>query len=506
MKVLKRNPNLIQLYQFTDFDMSAFISSYLNNVNPHEVTDPKSQVLSVYCIIPQKKTMSQRKKGARSEDIIKNKCMYLQDVIIRRAFRKKDERTFSLNSNILKSVIGNEYKPMLEVFMDMGYIKRGGHKSVNDKFYYYKLGAFSHYYTLINRNVYLTEPFMNNKIKLYKEKTIAEIKSMIEKNTYSYINYKHGESFLKRYLTSLKSIRIEDNDGLNTYIKSVINNDNKIYYKYIIDELKEKNKYIYNVDNSGRIYHCLTNLDRNIKQFLNIDIMLDCKNSHPLLFNYFIFNRYNISNISSYNISYFLCNSNISYSNYHNVGKILRNLLKFNNIENESIAKLSDDELEYIYLTSTGQLWDVFTQKHTDKNRSEVKVQLFASVFYSHSAASHRWNEYAKEFKKQFPTVFKLIGDWKRAKNTSAIVKYMEAHHLPFDRGSASLSIAMMALEADIFTTILKRLYAKKWNALHIHDCIIVPKDGNKNHPTIEQVQQIMQEVYKDFGLSPTFD
>ena len=61
-----------------------------------------------------------------------------------------------------------------------------------------------------------------------------------------------------------------------------------------------------------------------------------------------------------------------------------------------------------------------------------------------------------------------------------------------------------MDLEAQIFTTILKRLYAKRWNAIHIHDCIVIPKDGNLNHPTIDQVRAIMEDVYKEFGLSPT--
>lgn len=62
-----------------------------------------------------------------------------------------------------------------------------------------------------------------------------------------------------------------------------------------------------------------------------------------------------------------------------------------------------------------------------------------------------------------------------------------------------------MALESDIFTSILKRLFAKRWHAAHIHDCIVIPKDGSKNHPTIEEVKDVMIEVYQSFGLSPTF-
>ena len=82
-------PHKIQLYQFKDFDMSEFINRYLHLVNPHEVTDPTT--LSVYR--PAQTMMTQRKEGARSEAIIENKCKYLQDVIIRRAFSKKDNLT-----------------------------------------------------------------------------------------------------------------------------------------------------------------------------------------------------------------------------------------------------------------------------------------------------------------------------------------------------------------------------------------------------------------------------
>ena len=50
----------------------------------------------------------------------------------------------------------------------------------------------------------------------------------------------------------------------------------------------------------------------------------------------------------------------------------------------------------------------------------------------------------------------------------------------------------------------MKHYHAKRWNAIHIHDCIVIPKDGNLNHPAIDQVRAIMEDVYKEFGLSPT--
>ena len=492
----------IQIYQFKGFDMDTFVEKYLYSITPHETID--EDTISVFRAAKTK--MSEAKRGAKSRSVIENKCRYLQDAIIRMANRKQDDRTFSLNAEILKSVIGKEYKTMLEVFIEMGYISMGDGKWGNGKHYYYQRGKYSFLYTLNDVEVYLTEPFTNLKIQEYKEKTIEKVKEQFELYTKPEIIRQYGEPFLKSYLTSLNKIKIEDEQGLKEYIKTKTadNPNSNPYYRYVSVELKNKNKSIYRIDDSHRIYHILTNLDRNIKQYLNIDLSIDCKNSHPLLFNYFIFNKLNISFSQSYSISSFI--HSINNSSFHNDGKNLRNLLISNNIEIEQVAKMKDDELEYIYKTSKGLLWDEICEAHPELDRKEVKVAMFQAVFYSHSPIADRWNDYAKEFKSRYPSVYKLIGDWKRKKTSEAVKNYMAEHHLPTDKGSASLSVAMMALEAGIFTTILQRLFSKRWNALHIHDCIIIPKTDNKNQPTKEEVVEIMQDVYRSFGLSPTFD
>lgn len=492
----------IQIYQFKGFDMDAFVEKYLYSITPHETID--EETISVFRAAKTK--MSEAKRGAKSRSVIENKCRYLQDAIIRMANRKQDDKTFSLNADILKSVIGNEYKTMLDVIVEMKYISIGDGKWGEGKRYYYQQGKYSMLYTLNDVEVYLTEPFTNLKIQEYKEKTIEKVKEQFELYTKPEIIRQFGESFLKSYLTSLNKIKIEDEQGLKEYIKTKTadNPNSNPYYRYVSIELKNKNKSIYRIDDSHRIYHILTNLDRNIKQYLNIDLLIDCKNSHPLLFNYFIFNKLNISFSQSFTISSFI--HSIDNSSFHNDGKNLRNLLIYNNIEIEQVAKMKDDELEYIYKTSKGLLWDEICEAHPELDRKEVKVAMFQAVFYSHSPIADRWNAYAKEFKSHYPSVYKLIGDWKRKKTSDAVKNYMAEHHLPIDKGSASLSVAMMALEADIFTNILKRLYSKRWNALHIHDCIIIPKTTNKNQPTRDEVVEIMRGIYRSFGLAPTFD
>lgn len=92
----------ITLYQFKGFDMGEFIKQYLYIITPHETIDENT--LSVYK--PAEMKMSEARRGAKDENIITCKCMYLQDAIVRRAYAKADSQTFSLSSTILKEVIG----------------------------------------------------------------------------------------------------------------------------------------------------------------------------------------------------------------------------------------------------------------------------------------------------------------------------------------------------------------------------------------------------------------
>ena len=522
--------NSMLLYQIKGFDMDDYIRRYLYRMRGrdevrHEAFIPladflyKTGVIDLDTFASRKKEEQERSRGhivhieasrgvKKSIDKIIAKCVYFQDAVIRRACSKRDTMTFSLSSAILKSVLGAEYKRIIEVFIDMGYLSLGSDYASEDvkKYYYYTIGKYSKLYTL-KVSEFKAITTKSAQIRKYKEKTQSEYLKM-KTLTASNVIERYGQTFGNRYDVSLKKITIEDEKGFNLYVKERVkeNPKSKYYYGYVKDALEDKEKSITKIDEAGRVYHCLTNLDRDIKPFLNIDFMLDCKNSHPLLFNYFIFLHHSIAPSSSYIISEFLKEFPIEEDNNHNVGRFLRKSLINNNIENTSVAKLTDDELAYICLTSKGLLWDDIAARHPEKSRNEIKVQMFQEVFYSNTAYAYHWKEYAVKFKEDFPSVYLLIGIWKKSKQPKQVKAYMEEHKLHPEKVTASLSIAMMNLEARIFTAILNRLYAKRWNSVHIHDCIIVPKDGNKNHPTKGQVEAIMSDVYKDFGLCPTFD
>ena len=518
--------NGITLYQFRDFDIEKYISLYRESISEKDITEyqpfiPMADFRYEHGQIDEQEWQKQKAKEAemskgeivhqkaklgvlKATDKIVDKCAYLQDAIIRRATSRKGTMTFSLSSKILKSVVGHEYKRMLEVFIQMGYITLGSDYATDavTKYYYYSYGKYSTLYTLTNED-FITITSTNRAIIEYKEKTKQEYEKM-KQLAVDEVTSRYGQSFTENYITSLRKIHIEDEESFNSFCEKRIkeNPNAEYYYRYLYSALNDKNKSINKIDASGRIYTCLTNLDRELKQYLNIDFMLDCRNSHPLLFNYFIFNYYNISPFIAYKTTICLKSLFIPNTSLHNVGKILNNQLKDNNLD---FCRFADDELYYIYLTSRGELWDDIAAKHPEMTRSEVKVRMFQEVFYSNTPYAYHWKEYAVEFKKQFPSVYKLIGEWKKARQTQSVKAYMDEHHLFTAKPTSSLSLAMMNLEAQIFTEILKRLYKKRWNAVHIHDCIVIPKDGNKNHPTQEQVMEIMEEVYKEYGLSPSF-
>lgn len=521
----------IQLYSFKGFDMDSFISRYMNEVEAHD--ERKVKNVNIYTGEEEVEIVHhQARNGARTASFIEKKCWYLQDSIIRRVrsnkptsdevtndLRKQDKtiNNFRLSSDILKSVIGAEYVVMLNVLADMGYITRLG---------FFKEGQQTSDYHINTREWELSEPFFDSKIQMYKEQTATALNKKVEGYLMKYLTEHFGEErissdFIKNYCSSLNYIQIEDYDGITGFCKreKKRNEDAAVYYDTVIERLKSKERYIDKIDNSHRIYHLLTNLKREMKQYLTIDFSLDCRNSHPIIFNHFIFEYHSIPESSSYIISNYLVNkvgprkdliegflSNKSsvYINYHYLGNNLRKILNDNNIEVQEIARLNNDELEYIYLTSNGLFWDRFLKWHPERGKDTVKKSVFAAVFYRTDDSDE--GEYAKEFGMMYPHVFEMIRDWKRPGNESTIMEYMAQHRLKMpDKMGASLSVAMMAFESDIYIDILRRLYMKRWKAVHIHDCIVIPKYNSKNRPTIDQVRAIMLEEFAKFGLCPSF-
>ena len=419
----------IKLYQYVGFDIDAYIDKYLHAISKHDTSSwapslPPNELLLLGHITEDeleeemvkyntfKITHHRAKRGVKSPDIIKCKVQYIQDIIIRRSISNAGE-AFSLNSQVLKNIIGDEYKTMLHILVDMGYLHYGdGHDGQDiEEYMYYQIGRYSRIYSIPHdkevENIWIT----NAKIQSYKEKEQKQIYQFITTEVHTAVDKRYGKEFSVIYEKSLCKITLEQPEELDAYIPTAIQRhiekDSKKrrkkkksmiehYYNYVKTQLLIKDKHIQRIDNAGRIYHVLTNTDRNIKQFLNIAISADCKNRHSVLFNYFIFRWRGVSLGDAYTIS----------SLMHKVpagSNIRQNLIR--DVPNHVLDLLADDELNYIYQTTNGVLWDNIASKHPDIDRHKVKENMFAEVFYSNDIRTYKWQEYAQEFRAMFPNV-----------------------------------------------------------------------------------------------------
>ena len=250
-----------------------------------------------------------------------------------------------------------------------------------------------------------------------------------------------------------------------------------------------------------------------LKQYINIKYSIDCKNSHPLLFNYLIFNSKGISIELSYLISSILFNIDYSYiystSLHHYDIEKLCNVLINNNIDKSIIARFAPDELLYLWKTTTGRFWDDIVKENSGRyKRSVVKKRMFAQVFYSKKEKDAL---FASQFKRDYPNVYNLIIRWKEPLKHDDLKNYLLARNKAVlldgkaytkDQETA-LPNVMMDLESEIFREVLKSLYRKRIPAVHIHDAIVIPDTRAK--VDVEQVESVMRDVYKQHGLHPTF-
>lgn len=457
------------------------------------------------------------------------KAYFLMDELAYRSILyTKDEqekpRMAKMNAAIMKEIIGKDYKPILEAFTALTQIRCD--ESYDSK----KAKA----YEVISEVEEVDCPReIEGKVKEYRQRTGDLLSAASEEQQIKALtrlmrlddpkaSEETAGKFLKRYTQGLNNLKIKNEDGLNKGIearrekaKTEKRKNGKpkdpgqidIYYDMLQREARGR-KSIYKIDSQGRMYHFLTALKRELKDHFTIDFALDCKNSHPLLFNYFLFQSRYCGPSRAYEISTFLHDLHESHptwegsGNYHNVGKYVREYLISRGLSECSVAVFTDDMLQYLYETTNGIFWDRVCAEHPDYDRSEIKANMFKEVFYSNTSEVF-YKEYGKMFEKRYPMVYVEIIRWKTPEKYYDIQRYLQENGIEVKKPSASLSIALMHLEGRIFRAGLAALYRKRYHAIHIHDCIVIPA-GNKHQPTPEEVERILMKEYKKYGLVPT--
>ena len=441
---------------------------------PQQVITNFQDVTCDNTFVAQYETIQGKSKAIPRKLILHEKYTFLIHKLIKRCRNNKEGDFTRFNTKVLQATLGAVYKDMLDTLAAMNIIR------IANEY----IPTIQARLIEFNSNLSVTsEMRYNAAVDKYNKKMEQELKKY-EKEQLEEIRSEMGNELYDNFIKSLSLLHLthetEAKDYLNRH--KFMSAKSKEYFSYILEEYKKRDFKILSVDRNLRIYSILTQSTRIFKNFTNIKFTCDIHNSHPLLFNKIIIDKHNIDN----NILHILYNNinNIDNSLY-SVGKQLRKLLINNNIQECKIENVPNDIWEYIYKTSKGVFWDDFTDLNEFKRllRSDIKVTLFREVFYSKTLTT-KGKDFAKVFKKKYPSVYKLIKESKKNDRTF-------------------LANQMMRIESDIFRSILTKLYAKKFRVLTIHDAVIVldVKANTKCNPKL--VQSIIGKEYQRIGLFP---
>lgn len=466
------------IFSLKDISIDNVVEKHIalleERAKPQRVITNFQDVTCDSTFMAQYETVQGKSKAIPRKLILHEKYTFLIHKLIKRCRNNKEGDFTRFSTKVLQATLGAVYKDMLNTLVAMNIIR------IANEY----IPTIQARLIEFNSNLSVTSEMRYNvAVDKYNKKMEQELKKY-EKEQLEEIRSEMGNELYDNFIKSLNLLHLthetEAKDYLNRH--KFMSAKSKEYFSYILEEYKKKDFKILSVDRNLRIYSILTQSPRIFKNFTNIKFTCDIHNSHPLLFNKIIIDKHNIDN----NILHILYNNinNIDNSLY-SVSKQLRKLLINNNIQECKIENIPNDIWEYIYKTSKGVFWDDFTDLNEFKRllRSDIKVTLFREVFYSKTLTT-KGKDFAKVFKKKYPSVYKLIKESKKNDRTF-------------------LANQMMRIESDIFRSILTKLYAKKFRVLTIHDAVIVldVKANTKCNPKL--VQSIIGKEYQRIGLFP---
>jgi len=477
-KKYKEKNGEIMLYYIKDLDVNKVFDKFHEVNFKQELSEPNQNEISIF-FHKEALERNERKEDPieKEKDLLISKIRFIVHILAKRCSSNKYGWT-NLNAEMLQKTIGKDYKKIFKTLEYMGVINIdnryiSGVKSKSYQLtesYIGKVGKKMEFHQLIKE-------YRDGLDVLLEEEYIRFFQSLAPQDKSIYDNY-------NRILNNLK---LKYPDEAKEYINKrlYINRYQQKYYENILDKYMQhdnKDFIINSIDKNKRIYSILSSTPKPFKDYLNINYSIDINNSHPLLFNYFIYQNYNF--IDKDIILYIL-----NTYQYVDISESINQINRYiESHKNAKSVKLPKDIIKYIYSTSTGVFWDDFTElfKSERLERKDVKVTLFREVFYSKSKTT-LYKRFAKTFKKIYPTVYKIINE-----------------HKP-NNSRTKLSHEMMALESEIFHKILANLYKKRGcDALSIHDAIVILDSGKTNQYTPDKIEKVMKKVYEEYNLFPT--
>lgn len=508
----------VRLWYFKDVGINEIIESHIEMV-----TKPKEEVVRWEKTIGKSaKPVFEVVKGGKPAPrklILYTKYQFLIHTIIWKCMYSR-ENLIRLNGKIMKSVLGDCVFDMLHNLHEMKIIYLSN---------VYLIGKESRTIRLLDFNVTHTD-ICNKKICEYKEKMIIAFNEFYKGYLYSNVHASNDMSikslkdcqefvydinaslydneFINNYNSALSLLTFPYRKEALDYVSKITfqSEHQRLFYYSRIHNFKPNEERIISIDENNRIYHYLTNLPRQLRNFLNLKFDADIANSHPLLYSSFLINRYNLDNgllqalyeieidtIRNKNYPFLNNIADIDdknslyrtlFNQLHYESKQLRKGLKNKGI-NINRCKIPYDVLSYIYRTMKGTFWTDFQVLFNESDRGAIKAILFQEVLYSKKKNITNKRKYGKVFVKMFPNVWKVL-------------RYEKINN------PVMLPCRMMRLESRLFHDILVRCYQRGWKVFNLHDAVIVLDVPENEHCTQDAVKNIILAVYHDNGLFPT--
>lgn len=460
--------------------------NYLPNLNLDDVIDRHIKLASRREVVNYDEVScyeSVELKFGPSNAIPRRKPLYprykfILHTIIERCKNDKDGVAFLPNS-VFHGIIGRQFATIIDNLERMEVISVG----------FYVKGRNSRPIILRDWNIQTIET--DDKEIVGFANRISERQTSVEQKLSSYnIKKKRLEEaekteFIKLYNQSLAGLRFPGIEDAQKFVEANIDaNTHKFHYCMArIAAFNNLEPKVTSIDEGRRIYHYLTNFPKMLRKFLNIKYQLDVHNSHPLQFNQFLVEKYNIKEID---ILYYINNIKfIEGYNTHKEATLLCNKLKRTK-EGKALRDVPTDVLVYIVTTSRGVFWDVLASS-AKMSRDDIKQTMFREVFYSRSLTT-RNKPYAKLFAEYFPNVWSVIREKRR------------------EFKDKNLAIEMMKVESKMMREILSRLFDKGYKVISIHDAVIVLDDEANKGFNVRLAERMMREVYRAHSFFPTID
>lgn len=460
--------------------------NYLPNLNLDDVIDRHIELASRREVVNYDEVScyeSVELKFGASKAIPRRKPLYprykfIIHTIIERCSNDKDGVAF-LPNEVFHGIIGRQFAAIIQNLEQMEVISVG----------FYVKGSNSRPIILRDWHIQTVETD-DTEIIDFVNRILSKQKAVEQKLSSFSIKRKRLEEaekteFIKHYNQSLSHLRFPNIDEARQFVIDNIEADTHKYHYYLkrINAFINAEPRITSIDEGRRIYHYLTNFPKVLRKYLNIKYQLDVHNSHPLQFNQFIIEKYNIK---ENDILYYINNFKIKKgNNTHKEATLLCRRLKRTK-EGRALCDVPNDVLVYIVTTSKGVFWDVLAAS-AQISRDDIKQTMFREVFYSKSLTT-RNKPYAKMFVEYFPNVWAIIREKRK--------EYKDKN----------LAVEMMKVESTMMREILTRLYDKGYKVISIHDAVIVLDDEANNGFDVRLAERMMREVYRAHSFYPSID